>query len=380
MGDFNRFVSFSCSFVFRHARASALGGIELENNVMTRLWIVRAGKQGSRELAAIEQDRLLPGFLEVGDLHELKSRDAILAHLEQVMPDAGKNRLKNFAAQLNQFSHTIEVGDLVVMPRKVTNGVAIGEVTGTYTYDVDDPYRHSRSVKWLEVSVPRDAFKQDLRHSFGAFMTICEIKRNSALERVRAVLRNGVDPGALLGKQGIAPAQAQDEDAEAADYPTDIEDIANQQIVSLIKSEFAGHALADLVAEILRVEGYTTKVSPPGPDGGVDILAAGGMLSLGEDRVCVQVKSGNGAANHDVVLRLIGSVSNTQARTGLLVSIGGVNAVAQKELEGNFFKLRLWQMPDLLRALFRAYGDLSDETRAKLPLKQIWAPVSATDE
>jgi restriction system protein len=93
------------------------------------------------------------------------------------------------------------------------------------------------------------------------------------------------------------------------------------------------------------------------------------MLSLDEDRVCVQVKSGDGAANHDVVLRLIGSVSNTRARTGLLVSNGGVNAVAQKELDKNFFKLRLWQIPDLLKALFRTYGDLSDETRAKLPLK-----------
>jgi restriction system protein len=344
---------------------------------MTRLWIVRAGKQGARELAAIEQNRLLPGFLEVGDLQKLKGRDAILTHLEEVMPDAGKNRLKNFAAQLNQFAHSIQVGDLVVMPRKVTNGVAIGEVMGDYAYDAHDPYRHSRSVKWLEVSVPRDAFKQDLRHSFGAFMTICEIKRNLALERVRAVLKNGVDPGPLLGRQGTAPALVQDEDAEAADYATDIEDIASQQIISLIKSEFAGHALADLVAEILRAEGYTTKVSPPGPDGGVDILAAGGMLGLGEDRVCVQVKSGDGAASHDVVLRLIGSVANAQARTGLLVSIGGVNAVAQRELEKNFFKLRLWQMPDLLHALFRAYGDLSDETRAKLPLKQIWAPISA---
>lgn len=346
---------------------------------MSRLWIVRAGKQGERELAAIEQGRLLPGFLEVSDLSGLQGRDAILAHLEQVMPDAGQNRLKNFAAQLNQFAHAIQVGDLVVMPRKVTNGVAIGEITGEYKFDPDDPYRHSRAVKWLEESVARDAFKQDLRHSFGAFMTICEIKRNSALERVRAALRTGSDPGSLLGKQGKAAAPAPDEDVEAEDYATDIEDIANQQIISLIKSEFAGHALADLVAEILRVEGYTTKVSPPGADGGVDILAAGGALGLGEDRICVQVKSGDGAANHDVVLRLIGSVSNTQARTGLLVSIGGVNAVAQKELDNNFFKLRLWQMPDLLKALFRAYGELSDETRAKLPLKQIWAPISGGD-
>ena len=56
---------------------------------MTRLWIVRAGKQGHRELAAIEQGRLLPGFLEVGDLRGFPDRDAILEHLVQVMPDGG---------------------------------------------------------------------------------------------------------------------------------------------------------------------------------------------------------------------------------------------------------------------------------------------------
>jgi restriction system protein len=187
-------------------------------------------------------------------------------------------------------------------------------------------------VEWLKPSIPRDV-KQDLRHSFGAFMTICEIKRNGAFDRVRAVLERGVDPGVLLGAQGTAPVRVSDDEPDAADYATDIEEIANQQIISLIRSEFAGHALADLVAEILRVEGYTTRVSPPGPDSGVDILAAGGAFGLGQDRMCVQVKSGDGVANHDVVLRLIGSMSNVQASTGLLVSIGGVNAVTQRELD-----------------------------------------------
>ncbi len=347
---------------------------------MTHLWIVRAGKQGDREISAIERGQLLPGFLEVGDLRRLPNREAILEHLEGVMPEDGRNRLKNFAAQLNAFAHRIQVGDLVVMPRKLTDGVAIGEVTGEYVFDAENPYRHSRPVKWSADSVPRDIFKQDLRYSLGAFMTICEIRRNNALDRVRAVLKSGVDPGALLGKQGLTPAQTTDEDTDSEDYAIDIEDIANQQIVSLIKTEFAGHALADLVAEILRIEGYTTSVSAPGPDQGVDILAADGTLGLGKDRICVQVKSGTGVANQDVVLKLIGSVSNSQAQTGLLVSIGGVNAAAQKELDNNFFKLRLWQMPDLLKALFRSYKSLSDDTRARLRLKQIWAPISEGDE
>lgn len=352
---------------------------------MKRLWIVRAGAHGERELAAIDQSQLFPGFLEVGDLSKLDNRDAILGHLQEVLPNEGKNRLRNFAAQLNQFVNQIEIGDLVVLPRKVTNGVAIGIVTGGYQFDAESGFKHSRTVDWKAESLPRDTFKQDLQHSFGAFMTVCQIKRNSALDRVQAVLDTGRDPGTLLGMQGQVPKRlpvngTEEDETEAEDYQTDIEDIANQQIISLIKSEFAGHALADLVAEIMRVEGYTTKVSPPGADGGVDILAAGGTLGLGEDRICVQVKSGDGVANHDVVLRLIGSVSNTQAQTGLLVSIGGVNAVAQKELDNNFFKLRLWQMPDLLKALFRTYGELSDETRAKLPLKQIWAPVAGVTD
>jgi len=58
-----------------------------------RLWIVRAGAHGERELAAIEKSNLFPGFLEVGDLAELESRDDILSHLQEVLPDEGKNRL-----------------------------------------------------------------------------------------------------------------------------------------------------------------------------------------------------------------------------------------------------------------------------------------------
>ena len=179
---------------------------------------------------------MLPGFLEVGDLRSFPNRDAILGHLTQVMPDGGRNRLRNFAAQLNQFAHAIQIGDLVVMPRKLTDGVAIGEVTGDYIFDAEDSYKHSRPVNWSQESVPRDTFKQDIRHSLGAFMTICEIKRNSALDRVRAVLETGADPGSLLGKQGVTPAQTPEEAADAEDYAIDIEDIANQQIVSLILS------------------------------------------------------------------------------------------------------------------------------------------------
>ena len=348
-----------------------------------RLWLVRSGRRGERELDALEQGKTLIGWSEVGDLSNFlnKDRSDIVERLEEVYPDSPRSRIANYASQLHRFVNLIQKGDLVVMPRKLTDGIAIGEVTGDYNYidDPDDLFTNSRSVKWYKESVPRDNFRQDLRYSLGAFMTVCEIKRNRAIDRVRAVLETGKDPGPLLHKQGLAPVQSVDDESDVEDYEVDIEDLANQQIVSLIKSQFAGHALANLVAEILKTEGYTTKVSPPGPDGGVDILAAGGTLGLGEDRICVQVKSSDGEANRDVVLKLIGSVSQSGAQTGLLVSIGGVNKAARKDLDNDFFKLRLWQMNDLLKALFKNYADLPEYIRTKLALRQIWAPISQDD-
>lgn len=344
---------------------------------MTRLWIVRAGAHGEQELDVITQGKLMLGFDEVGDLTGLKDRDAIFAVVQAAMPGSGEKKVLNFAAQLNQFVNTIAEGDLVVLPRKVTSGVAIGQVAGPYVYVRDGVSHHTRAIKWLNEAVPRQTFSQDLRHSFGAFMTVCEVKRNEAVGRVQAVLATGNDPGPLLGKQGKVAIKAAPEEVDADDVEIDVADIASQQIVSLIKAAFAGHDLAYLVAEILRIEGYITKVSPPGPDGGVDILAAGGRLGLGEDRICVQVKSGDGPADQTVVLKLMGSMQASKAKTGLLVSIAGVNGPAQKLIDTEFFSVRLWQMPQLLNALYSAYPQLTDETRAKLPLKQVWAPVAA---
>jgi restriction system protein len=341
---------------------------------MTRLWIVRAGAVGERELDAIAQGLLQPGFNDVGDLASCKDRNSIFDRLQSTLKGAGENQLRNYAAQLNQFVNVIANGDLIVLPRKLTTGVAIGKVTGPYQFDPLGLSRHVRPVKWLKEAMPREVFAQDLRHSFGAFMTICEVKRNEALARVEAVVAGGSDPGPLLNKQGRAMPKLEPDAVEASEVELDIEQLAKLQIVALIKSAFAGHGLAQLVAEILQIEGYMTKVSKPGPDGGVDILAAGGKLGLGEDRICVEVKSGDGAADQYVVLKLMGSVQTSKARTGLLVSLGGVNSAAQRVLDSEFFVLRLWQMPELLGALFRTYGQLSEETRLKLPLKQIWSP------
>jgi restriction system protein len=352
-----------------------VGAIAAGDGYMKRLWLVRAGRQGEREQAALENNALKPGFDGVPDLATAKDRASISSIIAAAHPELKANTVRHFAAQLNQFANTMQSGDLVVMPSKLTPTVFIAEVAGNYKYDPQ--LRHLRPVIWKAKNVERSAFKQDLLHSFGAFMTICEIKRNNALERVLAVAANGVDPGAIFGH--TLPTQNVDE-ASAEEATIDLEGEANQQTILLIKSEFAGHRLAELVAAILRVDGYTVRVSPPGPDGGRDILAVNGPLGFGDSRICVQVKSGDGAADNTVVLSLQGAMANARARLGLLVSLSGVTTAAQKILDDNFFNIRLWRMTDLLDAIRRTYAQLPDEVRAALPLKQIWIPISPSEE
>ncbi|MFX5587071.1 hypothetical protein ABTE16_20210, partial [Acinetobacter baumannii] len=86
------------------------------------------------------------------------------------------------------FAHEMKIGDLVVIPLKSQPAVYIGEITGDYQCQPSgpSPFFHSRTVKWIGEAIPRTHFGKDLLFSFGAFMTICRIKRNNAEQRIAA--------------------------------------------------------------------------------------------------------------------------------------------------------------------------------------------------
>ena len=73
--------------------------------------------------------------------------------------------------------------------------------------------------------------------------------------------------------------------------------------------------------------------SPPGADGGVDILAGRGSLGLDAPRLCVQVKSQNSPSDVTVYRTLQGTMQTFKAEQGLLVCWGGVNKVGSGRVE-----------------------------------------------
>lgn len=331
------------------------------------VWLVRAGRHGEREELALNNGISELMWHEMPDLSNIDSWEELKELFMKVYPDSTKHSAANQIGQIWTFLKRMQIGDLIVLPSKFRASIAIGEIKGDYEFrkDLDSIPMHTRRVKWLNTDIPRTSFDQDLLYSLGAYMTVCQIKRNNAEERINEVLRGGIDK----------IPEYEDLDELPEEKEVDIESMASDQIVDYVKTKFKGHDLSRLVDAVLQAQGYVTENAKPGPDGGVDILAGTGPMGFSEPRICVQVKSSQSPVDVTVLRGLQGSMNNFNADQGLLVSWGGFTRAVINEARLNFFNVRLWDSNDLIKAILKNYDKLSDSLQAELPLKRIWALV-----
>ena len=336
-----------------------------------KVYLARAGGSGEDENYALDHGVIIIGFTEYPSLAAARDYDEILALVKTTEPDLKPRAAGNYAGQLWAFALAMKEGDIVVLPRKLTSQVALGRVKGEYQFKkVGGIMRHIRPVEWVRTDIPRSVFGQDLLNSFGAFMTVCNISRNNAEQRVQAVLEGKPDPGFTPMVIGTSKSEEVTGFEDAAEH--DLALAAHDQIIAHIQSRFREHALAELVDAVLAADGWTTKLSPPGPDGGVDILAGRGPFGLDAPRLCVQVKSQNSPADVMVYRTLQGAMQSFKAEQALLVCWGGFNKVLLKEAKQGHFTVRLWDSRDLVEAIYRTYEKLPAEIQAELPLKRVW--------
>jgi restriction system protein len=336
-----------------------------------KAWLVRAGAQGENDSFCLENGASVIGWEQIGDMSPYSEWGNFVPFVESSYPSKKKGAITNYSGQLYAFAHRIEIGDLICLPLKTTKQLAIGRVIGPYEYNEAGATnrRHTRKMEWLRTDVARAAVKQDLLYSLGAFMTVCEIKRNDGAWRLGEIAKTGIDPGS----RNAAGKLSLHEDTEATIEAVDVTENAADRLRQYIAEEFAGHDLAHLVGAILTAEGFVCAVSPEGPDGGIDIYAGRGPLGLDAPRLLVQVKSGTGAIDAPTVRQLHGVISTHGADQGLLVAWGGINKVAGKELTTQRFNLRIWDANDVIESVTRNYQRLPDSIKTRLPLRQIWA-------
>ena len=329
------------------------------------MWLCRAGRYGESENKFLEDGKIYCTWDSLSEsIQKFHNKQDLQQYFIDNNPDIKTRTAINWAWQVWPFGHEMKKGEIVILPSKINSVIHFGKITGDYEFlpNNDKPYWHAHQVDWFARSIPRTAFDKDILYSLGASMTICRIKQE---ERIKSII-NAQRPGLKVPQ--ILPKDPSDEEEEALD----IENEALEVITNLIIQKTKGHGLTKIVDAILRAKGFTTYVSPVGPDNGVDILASAGTLGFGSPKICVQVKSTNAPVDRTVLDQLGGVMKNFGAEYGLLVSWSGFKNSVTNETAKKFFEIRLWTHKEIIEELLRYYEQIDDEIKELIPLKKIW--------
>ena len=127
----------------------------------------------------------------------------------------------------------------------------------------------------------------------------------------------------------------------------------------------------DLVADLLRAMGYYVSwVSPPGKDGGLDVLAWPDALGTRLPRIKVQVKRQQQAVNVDGLRSVMALLGDDDV--GLFVCTGGFTKDAANEARTQEKRrATLIDLGTLFNLWVEHYDKLTDQARRKLPLRPV---------
>lgn len=324
------------------------------------IWGIHAGRIGEADSLFLHNNVVALGWHEMGDMSKLPAdREAFKREVAKVYTDAKPGAIPNYTGQLFRFVNEMQPGDLVLYPSKQDRLVHFGRVEGPYRYDPaqSKEYPNVRAVKWLK-TVPRTQFTQGALYELGSAMSLFQV-RNYA-DEYRAALENG---------NVVTPVE---KDETVAAVAEDIEENTRDFILKTLAQELKGHPLAHFVGHLLNTMGYRTRVSPEGPDGGIDIIAHKDELGFEPPIIKVQVKSGDRSTVGDpVVSALYGKVGTNEY--GMLVTLGSFTQQAI-----NFAKsktnLRLIDGSDLVDLILTHYEQFDSSYKGMLPLRRVYVP------
>jgi restriction system protein len=329
------------------------------------IWGLHGGKTGDADSLFLKKNFVAIGWAKMGDLSKIgPDREAFKAAVAKMYPDAKPGAIPTNAGQLYRFVHEIQVGDLVVYPSKRDRQIHIGRIEGGYRYDpsLEENYPNLRPVKWLK-ALPRTDFTQGALYEVGSAMGLFQVKTYA--EEFR---------DAVEGKPAPPPVT---KDETVGLVAEEIEETTRDFILKTLSQELKGHPLAGFVGHLLNTMGYRTRVSPEGPDGGIDVIAHKDELGFEPPIIKVQVKSSEGNVGDPVVSALYGKVGPDEH--GLLVTLGSFTNQA-----ANFARsksnLRLIDGAELVSLILAHYEELDSRYKGILPLKRVYVPESITDQ
>ena len=317
--------------------------------------MVRPPRMAGHEKLLLDEGLILLDFGVRADLSDHLDAGQVLDEVLQANPGESPSRIDAMARQLDLLLNHVMAGDLILCLTR-SGQLVIGQAMPGYCEGPEG--MPARRLRILRADIPKAALNPDLRHSLGALQKICELARNEIPQRIESLLSTGRDPGPF-GAHGLP------EDSE------EIARILRARMIARIGSVFSGHRLADLVGALLEAEGLTCRKSPPGPDGGVDLIAGSGALGFSGPRVVVQVKSGDIVSDEATLQALMGAMRLTGCENAILVSWSGVTRPVQARLRDLWMTCRLWDAAEIIDRILRHYDRLPAAIRQEIPIRMV---------
>lgn len=326
-----------------------------------QVWVVRAGKGGVWASEFEQRGDMAVGFAPVGDLTGATRQQV----MERARREFGEKGGSNAGGQLDAFANRIATGDLVITPERDTRELLYGRVSGPYRF-LPEPavadHRHARAVEWLGRR-DRDRLPERALFSLGSTLTVFRPEPQDGIAHF--LLSGEVDPGRFDAGGGGVP-----EEALLGSTAAEEQENRNKELIAKRIRDLGWAETQDLVAGVLRAMGYATQVSPPGADGGVDVIACQDPLFLSPPLVKVQVKARPESKTPPGEVRALLGILDPDDR-GIFVSTGGFTGPTEKEVDGNR-RVQLLGMDRLLELVLEHYDALDDQVRSLVPLRRIW--------
>jgi len=330
---------------------------------MGTVWMIRAG-QGSRLVGEFTRGYVGIGWGKLGDLTVVPTQDAIRSAYVEQFPDQSAGRKANAIAVIHKFRSVVAIGDTVITYDGGAREYLVGRVTSDYRFEEGaiEEYSHLRDVRW-ESRVDRDRLSAASKNSLGSTLTLFSVNED-VWSDIQSVLQ---------GAGGTSTEPRIDEEREELEQiREDVVERAHEFIKDQIKA-LSDHELERLSAAILRSLGYRTRVSPRGPDRGVDVFASPDGLGLETPRIKVEVKHRPKTPMGAQEIRsFLGGLR--EGDRGLYVSSGGFTKEARYEAERATVPLTLLGLDDVASLIASHYEEFDLEGRALVPLVRVYWP------
>lgn len=329
---------------------------------MENVWMVRAG-EGGYLVEDYARGFIALGYKSLGDMTQLEDQAAIREKYISAYPDAGAGVIPNQVAIFYKFRSVMHIDDMAITYDPAKREYLIGRITSDYYYkpgEIKD-YCHLRKVKW-ESRVSRDKLSASTRNSLGSTLAIFSINPEVWAEILSAV----------KGETVISAEESEEEKKEIKQIKEDTFAKAHELIKDkMLKLD--AREMEQLVAAILRAMGYKTRITPIGPDRGVDVLASPDGLGLEQPRIKAEVKHRQRTQIGSQEIRsFLGGLR--EGDRGLYISTGGFSIQAKYEAERSNIPVTLIDLDALAELVVSNYEAFDLEGCALIPLVKVYWP------